>query len=119
MDPFPTGGVWGERQEKSTPRRPAVRMSPAELERERRLALVAAAVSLALFVVALFVLTTTVYAGSEVCGSPFGRVGGHSESCDDALVGRISWAVVLGLGSLAAAAQAFLLRWGRGWWKRT
>ena len=119
MEPFPTGGVFGERPEKPTPRRRGVPLSPAVVERDRRMAVVAGAVSLALFIFALFVLTTTVYAGSELCGSPFGRVGGRSESCDNALDGRENWAVLFGVGSLAAAAQAFVLRWWRGWWKWT
>jgi hypothetical protein len=117
MEPFPTGGVFGEREEKSTRRKRGTPLSPAAVERDRRMAVVAGAVSLGLFVLALFVLTTTVYAGNEVCGSPFGRVGGRSESCDNALSGRIIWALLLGFGSLAMAAQAFVLRWWRGWWK--
>ena len=74
-----------------------------------------AAVSLGLFILTMFVLTTTIYDRGSVCGSPFGEFGQPSERCGDLLFARWRLAFFIGAGSLASAALAFRLRWGRGW----
>lgn len=80
----------------------------------RRLAIVAAAVAFALFVITMFVLTTTVYSGAENCGSPFGQTDA-SEACRDRIAGRWRLAFLLGVTSVALASLSFHWRWGRDW----
>ena len=80
----------------------------------RRLAIVAAVVAFALFVIMMFVLTTTVYAGADICGSPFGQTDA-SEACLDKIAGRWVLAFFLGAASVALASLSFRWRWGRDW----
>jgi len=114
MDPILDERDW-QRLGNGDARRPPRRHHQSVVDQRRRLAILAAAVSMALFFIAMFVLTTTVYDGDQVCGSPFGAVGGRSGACEDALNGRWFWSVVLGTFSLALAALSYRWRWGRNW----
>jgi len=88
----------------------------ARYERRRRLAVLFGAVSLALFIIALALLTTTVYSNTDVCGSALSRTQAGGE-CDVVIGARRGWGLILGCASPGFAAVAFRFRWGRRWTK--